>query len=228
MAKFDNDITFVLNKCVYHRNRFLELLNTTENQIKKEFKHIAVTAMIREKIEFDGKSEYLAELNFEKALIEPCIYEFDSFMLECKRLVEYVIRLIAKIYGHDAFKKGKGLEAFFNNTMAPNKREFVVFLEKERPQLLAFWMNEWDSWIRDLNSYRTKSVHKFIPNKVLVSGKVFWNSVSEKHNPREVSLDELKLKEVDTGIKVLVENIASRLVPFITNTHKFMHQFERV
>ncbi len=214
--KITSDINFLMKKCYYLKEKFLGCYMSTKEILEKQAREDAINQILKtSSLRFDGTHETVFESGFTSEMNNSCFFEFDSFMLECKRSIDYIIKAIRFWLGFkDIMKKGKGTESFFkslNPDFKENRREDCIKIIKIYPDFANFLWYEWGRWIKKLHKYRTISVHNYIPNHVHGKIKVFWNSVAQKDSPSEVTLDGIFLdgENIEDYVKKTLSDLAS-------------------
>lgn len=102
--KLRRDFLFLYQKCLYHHTRFRE---EQEKFLKKEessseqylMEHLDEEA--KQHIKLDGKSEVELIWNIEFELNQPNFYEFDSFMIDIRRIIEFLCNIIAHFFDRE-------------------------------------------------------------------------------------------------------------------------------
>jgi len=215
MAKARNyhkEIKFCLKKAEYHANRFIYEFEKTSEKLKAQFQAKAIQ-MIKNREDFISPRGYdlTAIHRFNGEMSNECFFEFDSYMVECKRFLDYVIKQIESSL--NLSPSGKGCESFFNN-LNPNytqsRRKSCEELFTHNPKMVSYLWSAWIKWIKDLHTYRTISVHQYIPNRVHGTVKCFWNSVQREVTPSKVSLEDLYV--MNCKINTYVKSTHKKLV----------------
>lgn len=211
--KLYRDFNFIYEKCIYHYKNFMKFHEAFLVDLRERMKKHFLDFLDKNKVELnlDGTKEYEAEQFVTIEINEPIFWEFDSFMLEVRRVIEFLIKILGLIYEREP---PDSIEAFFNGLKDNNKPSILCQKIKEEDKFLAEQLaKEWSKWIGEVNKYRTNSVHKSIPNKIPLKIKIVWNSLARIKEPTKFEIEDLRFN--GKGIKIYVMETFENLKLFI-------------
>jgi hypothetical protein len=195
IAKRDNvnykryrDLDFLDKKIKYHIERFLDLKPEREKWYQDMGRIIAIKNLekleekLGVKINPQERSTATIDLNFASEIIHESFFEFDTIMIDGKRFIEFFTKFLVVCAGEKVPKRFS-VEKFFSGLKneVKNPYNFCVSLISDHKKYAVFLINNWDTWIKELNEYRWKSIHQSIKRIINGSVKAYWN----KNTPRE-------------------------------------------
>ncbi len=199
-----NDTFFLFKKISYHIGNFKKMYPET---IKKQMdmnQKIAekgneilinqitkITGLTEEKL-----LESLTKLNVNitrQNINEPIFYEFDTILIDTKRIIEFYIKILVAIM---KYKEPDSISNFFKGLklQISNISYFCLYLNNNYPEYSKFLIDSWDNWIEDVNEYRYKSIHKSIK----IKPKTTVTSKLEKDKkPKKMDISDIKFNDED-------------------------------
>lgn len=91
-------------------------------------------------------------------------------------------------------------------------------IENKNSDFSKYLVNEWNKWIKEVEGYRTSTMHKSIPNKISAKVVLFWNSTKKEGDRPTVKIDEL------TAVKINDRPIAKYADETFENMKSFIGQ----
>lgn len=223
IAKRDNanykryrDLAFLNKKIKYHIKRFLDLKPEREKWYQDMGRIIAIKNLENLERQFgikinpQGNSTATINLNFASEIIHESFFEFDTIMIDAKRIIEFIIKFLAVIMNEKPPNKIKNFFKGLKGEVSPTS-PFCDTLTEDYKQYTQFLIKNWDEWINELNEYRWKSIHQSIKRIINGSVKAFW----DKDTPREMPKIEMnKMKFHDKDIKEYIKKLESSIKDF--------------
>lgn len=196
LKKRFKDLISILSKCKYHKEKcvenYPEFLKKMNKILSKEAIIIANESNL--KIRPGGKTETKIEASYFLEVNHPFFFEFDSYMVDMKRGVEYILKLLYGVVLGKT-KDDLSVENFFKGLLETENYQSKLVREIKKDTAFAkFLLRSWDDWIEEVNKYRTNTVHKSIPNRFLIKSDTFWSSVTTADKPSKVIIKELLKK----------------------------------
>jgi hypothetical protein len=220
IAKMDNsnfkryrDLNFLNKKIKYHIKNFLDLKPEQEDWYRDMCRIIAIRNLeeleknLKIKINPQGNSTATVNLNFSSEIIHESFYEFDTIMIDGKRIIEFFIKFLAVCMNYTPPEKIQNFFKGLKNDLS-NSSMFCDALKKNYPKYTEFLKKNWDDWIFELNEYRWKSIHQSIERLIKGSIKAYWDKNSLRNQPK-IEMTKMKFHDVDIRdyIKKLESNI---------------------
>lgn len=201
-SKKYKDIFFLFNKINYHMGNFRKIYPETikkQMDINRKLAEKGNEILINQIKKITGLTqgellESLKKFNVNitrQNIKEPIFYEFDTILIDTKRIIEYYIKILASITN---YKEPKSISNFFKglNNQISNNSNFCKYLLEYYPDYSKFLIKSWDTWIKDINEYRYKSIHKSIK----IEPKTTVTSVYDKDiKPKNMEVSDIKFNE---------------------------------
>lgn len=226
-AKKYKDIGFLYSKISYHISNLKEKYPETIKKHTKENQEFAdkgnkfLIDQIR-KITGQDEGKILASLNklnvnlTRQNIRDPVFYEFDTILIDTKRVIEYYIKMLAIIMDQ---KEPKKISNFFKGLSKenPDCSNFCKILLDDYQDYCKFLNENWDKWIKFVNDYRYKSIHKSIKiePKTTITSHYDKNKKPIKVETSEIKFNEIPIQEFTVGLWNNISNFLKNGYVFI-------------
>lgn len=228
-SKKYKDIYFLFKKIIYHVNNFKKIYpETTKKQMKinQEIAEKGNELLLNQIKKLTGITEdnlldSLKKLNVNitrQNINIPVFYEFDTILIDTKRIIEFYIKMLAIVTNQ---KEPRSITAFFNGLYKQNSDNstFCNYLLKNYPYYCKFLNDNWDNWIKDVNEYRYKSIHKSIKIKPKTTVTSHFN---KNKTPEKIQISDIQFN--DKSIPEYVVNLWNNLSIFLQNGFYFIEK----
>jgi len=218
------DLKFLIEKIKYHIKRFIELKPEREEWYQDMGRIIAIKNLenierqIGTKINPQKEAVATLNLNFYSEIIHPSFFEFDTIMIDGKRIIEFFIEFLTAIMNE---KSPNGIENFFKGLKneLSNSSLFCDTLTDKYKDYSQFLIKNWDEWIKELNEYRWKSIHQSIERVINGSLKAYWDKNTPREKPK-IEMSEMKFHDMD--IKDYIKKLESNIDSFYNESCQFI------
>ena len=228
------DIVFLFKKIDYNVKRFEKELPI----ILKESEKISKTEAVNQIENFFGQlknkpnlknlrfTNNTVKLNISGMFYNPLFFYFDDIIIDSKRLLEFIIKFIAKILKN---KEPKSIYYFFKGLkkcpiLKERNRmesEFCNHMLKNYDEYCKYLIGSWDNWIKDLNKYRNDAIHESILNVIKIDVELL-SSVGQSF--KDFEIEEIRYNLLGREIKRFLEDILSNVNEFYNKGSEFIKE----
>lgn len=224
-----NDTFFLFKKISYHIGNFKRIYPETIKQqmdmnlkIAEKGNEILINQITKITGLNEGKLlESLKKLNVNitrQNINEPIFYEFDTILIDTKRIIEFYIKILAAI---TKYREPDSISNFFKGLklQTSNISYFCKYLNDNYPKYSKYLIDSWNNWIKDVNEYRYKSIHKSIK----IEPKTTVTSHYDKDKkPEKIQISEIKFKDI--SIPKYIVDLWNNLSKFLQTGFSFIEK----
>ena len=229
------DLAFFIHKIEYHFARIGDCKSVEIKKIKEEAEEKANELdyhKIKNINEFEEGALIHLEFDLNKRIgFSPLCFEFDSFMIDINRLLEFLIKFLAIMLDE---KEPKKISNFFKGFTGGIERpsnlcKRVMDINADFAVYLA---SEWNSWIKnEIRKYRTDTLHNSIQIIPEADVHVHWKGGDFPDDPTKIVVENIefsnlsiKFKDVDildyaTKIRKNIELFYQNIFHFISELY---------
>lgn len=209
------DLKFLFEKLHFHVKNFKveyskELTNLKTSGKKNSIIQLKTMAkQLGQPIEKFYKPDVKLAVGFYGEMTNPLFFNFDSIMIDTKRIIEFFIKFLAIIMDE---KPPKSIENFFKGLKneVPTPSDFCDTITDDYNDYAISLIKNWDDWINELNDYRTNAIHKSVENRIDGKVKTHWkpNTPIETLIIRSITVN-FRNKDIIQYVKNLETNLAT-------------------